>query len=137
APWSAISCNVRARAGCRNRVPGASASPAELLGQAAQRVPERAAVPKQCYLLDEMPKSVVGKVLANRLRIDAAEKTFRAALSALGLEAPFELSVVDRGAGGLRVEVALDESDASQEARVAAALRGFPLPHLIRRKNHD
>jgi len=63
--------------------PGMDAQPAELLKWAAARTPERAAVPTQLYLIDNIPLTAVGKVFKPALRTDAAERAVRRLLAFL------------------------------------------------------
>jgi fatty-acyl-CoA synthase len=47
----------------------------------AARIPERAAIPKEIFIVDKIPLTDTGKPAKVRLRHDAAERTFRAVLS--------------------------------------------------------
>jgi fatty-acyl-CoA synthase len=57
--------------------PGAKAEPGELIHWAAGHTPERAAVPTQLYIVDNIPLTAVGKVFKPALRTDAAERAVR------------------------------------------------------------
>ena len=61
------------------------ATPDELLAWAAERVPERAAAPKDVELLDEIPQTAVGKPYKAELRRRAAERAARDAIAATGV----------------------------------------------------
>jgi len=63
--------------------PGAKVEPAELARWAAGRTPERAAVPTQIYVIDNIPLTAVGKVFKPALRTDAAERAVRRMLAPL------------------------------------------------------
>lgn len=117
--------------------PGSTAKPEDLLRHAAQRVPERAAVPKHCFVLSDMPKTSVGKIQKNQLRVDAVQRTLQAALLDAGVEGWFDVLAVDQGAAGLRVEVNLDDAGQDQESKIEIALRGFPLSYVVRRVRHE
>lgn len=54
--------------------PGASASEEELLEHASRHVPERAAVPKDIWLIESMPVTAVGKTFKPALRLDAIRR---------------------------------------------------------------
>ncbi|HBN8224767.1 TPA: acyl-CoA synthetase [Pseudomonas aeruginosa] len=54
--------------------PGASASEEELLEHASRHVPERAAVPKDVWLIESMPVTAVGKTFKPALRLDAIRR---------------------------------------------------------------
>ena len=56
---------------------GAKAEPAELIQWVASHTPERAAVPTQLYIVDNVPLTAVGKVFKPALRSDAAERALR------------------------------------------------------------
>jgi fatty-acyl-CoA synthase len=62
---------------------GARVTAAELVAVAARRISERAAVPKEIFILDKLPLTTVGKPLKTELRQDAAERAFRAALAVI------------------------------------------------------
>lgn len=64
-------------------VAGSRMTEASLLAHAAARIPERASIPKAIFFLDKMPLTDTGKPAKVRLRHDAAERTFRTALSQL------------------------------------------------------
>jgi fatty-acyl-CoA synthase len=81
-------------------VPGARATAAELIASLSGRVAERAAIPKEIYILDAMPLTDVGKPIKSALRRDAAERAFTAALS--------EGTGLSRRAGALAVTVRPD-----------------------------
>lgn len=113
--------------------PGAQASIDELLRYAATNVPERAAVPKQCYLLPQMPKTAVGKIQKNLLRVDAIERMFDAALGDASWRSTATIKAFDRGARGFFVEIHVrgqlpNRTDADQR------LRALTIPYEIRQE---
>lgn len=112
--------------------PGADATPQDILRHAGQHVPERAAVPKHCYLLTEMPKTLVGKIQKNILRCDAIERAFRAALAEARIAGQFEVKALDLGSRGFLVEIAVAVSGKEHEQSLKDALRGFTIPFQIR-----
>jgi fatty-acyl-CoA synthase len=61
-------------------VAGSRITEAALLACAAARIPERAAVPKEIFLVDKIPLTDAGKPAKAVLRHDAAERAFRSAL---------------------------------------------------------
>ena len=109
--------------------PGASASADSVLRYAAEHMPERAAIPKHCFVLPEMPKTSVGKIQKNLLRVDAIERMFRAALDGIGRDA--EVQATDRGSRGFFVEIRVPTRDAD-DAALAGALRCFTIPYAVR-----
>ncbi len=74
--------------------PGAAISEQALLEAAAPAIHERAAIPKEVFILPALPLTGVGKINKQALRLDAARRTFADALGAQGLVAgSFELDV--------------------------------------------
>ena len=73
--------------------PGAQLEAADLLARLAARIPERAAVPKEIFIVDAIPLTDAGKPAKTVLRHDAAERTFRSVLSTIPLPPPHELEV--------------------------------------------
>jgi fatty-acyl-CoA synthase len=84
--------------------PGSRASPQDLLAFLEGRVLERAAMPKEIHILEQLPLTEVGKPLKNQLRLLAAEREFR-----LVLERATGLTGRDDGVG-LDVSVKPHES---------------------------
>lgn len=111
--------------------PGSQAFPEELLQYAATHVPERAAIPKQCYLLPQMPKTAVGKIQKNLLRLDAIERMFDAALGDALLDSAATVKAVDRGAKGFLVEIIV-KGDLPDHAEIDHRLRALTIPYEIR-----
>ena len=62
-------------------VAGYRITEAALLACVAARIPERAAIPKEIFIVDRIPLTDAGKPAKVMLRHDAAERTFRNALS--------------------------------------------------------
>ncbi|MDB6084931.1 MAG: AMP-dependent synthetase and ligase, partial [Gammaproteobacteria bacterium] len=62
-------------------VAGSQLSEAALLALVAARIQERAAIPKEIFIVDKIPLTDAGKPAKVTLRHDAAERTFRAVLS--------------------------------------------------------
>src|SRR5439155_27012616 len=81
-------------------VPGASASEAELLTFAAQRVDEAAARPRSVTIIDSMPMTNVGKIYKPELRLMAA----RAVIDALVAQACREAGLPDAARPQVRAD---------------------------------
>ena len=62
-------------------VPGAQANASDLIAFVAVRIAERAAIPKEIFIVDSMPLTDIGKPIKAALRRDAAERTLRTVLS--------------------------------------------------------
>ncbi|MGU3586696.1 AMP-binding protein [Rhodococcus sp. C26F] len=104
---------------------------AELAQHVRERLRERAAIPKNYFVIDDLPKSAVGKILKNRLRVDATERAFAGLLDEMGLIGRYDLLVVDGGASGVEVIVHLHDTDPAVYARVATALSSMTVRHRI------
>lgn len=65
-------------------VAGAKATPDELLAHVRERISERAAVPKHVEIMDELPKTAVGKVFKPKLRALAIARVLDGVLAGLG-----------------------------------------------------
>lgn len=61
--------------------PGVDATEADILSWVADRIPERAAIPKVITILDTLPVTAVGKPYKVALRADATVREFRRALA--------------------------------------------------------
>jgi fatty-acyl-CoA synthase len=103
--------------------PGMSITAAELIERAAPRISERAAIPKEIFVMDSLPLSAVGKPLKVELRQDAAERVFRAVLAQLpafsGKPGVLDVTVEPHPVHGSLVRIALrDPADlASPEVK--------------------
>ena len=63
---------------------GSSLSPEEILDYLKQEIGERAAVPKEVIIIDEMPLTLVGKIFKPALRWDSTKRVYITELQALG-----------------------------------------------------
>ena len=80
-------------------VKGATATEAELLEYARDRIPERAAHPKTVEILPELPKTAVGKVFKPDLRRMAIKRVYNAALANADVAAEVADVVEDKKRG--------------------------------------
>ncbi len=80
-------------------VDGAQVSERELMEHVQKSVSERAAIPKHLEILDELPKTAVGKVFKPDLRRLAITRTYDEALREAGLSAKVIEVVEDRKLG--------------------------------------
>ena len=101
---------------------GAEADGAALKAFAAEHVGERAARPVWVEVLDELPKTAVGKVFKPDLRCRALVRVYETALRETGVEAT--VRVVEDPKLGLVAEVAFGDDVAEED--VATALDQFP-----------
>jgi fatty-acyl-CoA synthase len=80
-------------------VAGASAAADELLSHAKRRIPERAALPKHVEILDDLPKTPIGKIFKPDLRRRAIRRVLDNALSEVGIDARIHDVIEDRTRG--------------------------------------
>ncbi|WP_293573717.1 acyl-CoA synthetase [Phaeobacter sp.] len=105
-------------------VDGATASAQELLEYCQVHVHERAAIPKHVTVMDELPKTAVGKVFKPDLRKHAITRIYNEALLKAGLPARVE-AVVDDKARGLVAQV---EDNGAKAADISDVLGAFTRP---------
>jgi fatty-acyl-CoA synthase len=106
-------------------VAGSPMSEARLLAEAAARIPERAAIPKEIFLVDKLPLTDAGKPAKATLRHDAAERTFRFELSKIaGLSAArrLEITVGAHPLEGTLVTISLALPASVNSAALVAAI---------------
>lgn len=101
---------------------GASVTIEELLAYAKDHIPEHAAVPKHVEIMDELPKTAVGKVFKPDLRKSAIRRIYGAALEAAETGARI-VDVIDSKETGLTAVVEGGEDEA-----VNQVLGAFPRP---------
>jgi fatty-acyl-CoA synthase len=63
---------------------GASATTNEIMEWARAKIGERAAVPKEVFIIDQIPLTAVGKIFKPALRWDATRRVYEQELAALG-----------------------------------------------------
>ncbi|MGB0798554.1 MAG: acyl-CoA synthetase, partial [Planktomarina sp.] len=96
-------------------IEGGSATPEELIKYAADKVPERAAHPKFVEIMDELPKTAVGKIFKPDLRKSAITRIYNAALDGAGVDAAV-VAVVEDKKRGLVAQVRGTADDAAIKA---------------------
>ncbi|NIZ63156.1 acyl-CoA synthetase [Sedimentitalea sp. CY04] len=105
-------------------VAGASVTPEELMEFCKRHVHERAAIPKHMTILDELPKTAVGKVFKPDLRRNAITRVYNDALLKAGLAARVE-NVIDDKKRGLVAQV---EANGISDEKIAKVLGSFTRP---------
>ncbi len=107
-------------------VEGATVTLDELVAYAKEHVPERAAVPKHMEILDELPKTAVGKIFKPDLRKSAITRIYDAALEEAGMTARVAQVVEDKKRG---LVAQLNKGDAmASDADVTNVLGSFIRP---------
>ena len=97
---------------------GTSLSGTEILEAVEKAIGERAAVPKEIVILDELPLTSVGKIFKPALRWDATRRVYEDALKDLGnLAASVEVNVVEDKIHGAvaRISIAPGENASQKE----------------------
>jgi acyl-CoA synthetase (AMP-forming)/AMP-acid ligase II len=102
---------------------GSTVSAQALHEFAAERVPERAAVPVRIEILPQMPMTAVGKIFKPRLRQLAIEKVYGEVLQASGIEA----AVAVRDDKRLGVVATIRLGDVASRTAASDALARLPV----------
>ena len=102
---------------------GSNVSAQVLREFAAERVPERAAVPVRIEIIPQMPMTAVGKIFKPRLRNLAIERVCREALQASAIEA----SITVRADNRLGTVATIRLADAASRDAATDALARFPI----------
>ncbi|MGD1923973.1 MAG: acyl-CoA synthetase [Paracoccaceae bacterium] len=106
-------------------IDGASTTNEALTAYAAEHISERAAVPKHVEVLDELPKTAVGKVFKPDLRKAAIRRVYGAALKEAGIDS--EIEVQEDKTRGL-VATVVPKTPGADEAAIGKVLGTFPRP---------
>ncbi len=105
--------------------PGAEVSLEALQVHAQNSIDERPAWPKQIYVVETIPLTTVGKIYKPSLRRDAARRKIAALVhQEMGLPNA-EIEVLDGGARGMRITIALTEDDRSSVAGLEKELAAY------------
>jgi fatty-acyl-CoA synthase len=107
-------------------VEGATITHEELLAYAKEHVHERAAVPKYMEIMDELPKTAVGKIFKPDLRKSAIIRIYNAALADAGLDASV-VKVIESKKRGLVAQL-MKADDSIKDKDVTKVLGGFIRP---------
>jgi fatty-acyl-CoA synthase len=107
--------------------PGATATEEELISFAAERIPERPAVPKQILFVDKLPLTAVGKPMKHILQADIAKRVFTQALAPV--PGAWTLEVLNTGGSGLKLQVRV--ADAAARAKAEEILSAYSTPWVV------
>jgi len=102
-------------------VDGAIVTPDELIAHCKTHVKERAAQPKHINIMDELPKTAVGKIFKPDLRKDAITRIYNETLETNGLESRV-VSVIDDKKRGLVAQI---EANGVSDTAIQTILGGF------------
>ncbi len=106
-------------------VSGSTVKPAELLEHAKGRIGERAAIPKHVEVLEELPKTAVGKIFKPDLRRRAIARVFDAAFAESRLKLRVAEVVEDRKRG---LVARLERTGEVDEAQVDELMGHYTTP---------
>jgi fatty-acyl-CoA synthase len=123
--------------------PGSQATAAELVAFASSHIAEKAAIPKEVYIVDRIPLSAVGKPLKIALRRDAAERTFRTVLAegiaACGSKARVNTVVRPHATKGIELAILLADVGSEERDplanRIAQIMGPYPFAYVIEWQN--
>ncbi len=104
-------------------VDGATITSDELMAYAKEHIHERAAHPKHLEIMDELPKTAVGKIFKPDLRKSAIARIYNGALADTGATIS---SVIEDKKRGLVAHVA--KTDAVSDEDIGKALNAFTIP---------
>ena len=109
--------------------PGHSASVDELLQHAEQTIHERAAIPKDIWLLEQIPLTAVGKIFKPELRLDAMRRVL---LERLGdLAAIVQVEVVADTKYGMSAKITMEQPSNNWYAITTQRLSLFKLHYSL------
>lgn len=109
--------------------PGSQANEAELLEHAAAHIPERAAIPKDAWIIDAIPLTAVGKTFKPALRFDAITRVYQAAVGELHPAARVEVLSDDKA--GQLAHIYLPNQDQALAEAIGERLAGYAVGHRI------
>lgn len=109
------------------RKPGSNVDADTLLTYCAEKISERAAIPKRIEFIDAMPLTAVGKIFRPALRQRIAKLVLDAHLAKAGIAAAVQLEIEKKR--GLVANIVLE--DKSQRAAAEELLQGYTLAIVI------
>lgn len=109
--------------------PGNQASEADLLEHAAAHIPERAAIPKNAWIIDAIPLTAVGKTFKPALRLDAIARVYQSDLAEL--HPAIRVEVLSDDQAGQLAHVHLPNQDETLASAIAGRLAGYAVGHRI------
>jgi fatty-acyl-CoA synthase len=114
-------------------VPDSSATAEELLEHAATHIPERAAVPKNVWIIETIPLTPVGKIFKPSLRFDAIQRVFEEHLYHLDTGLKVEVEADD--VYGQLARIYVSNHNDTLHAAIEQILSGFAIRYKIMNKN--
>ena len=116
-------------------VEGRTLSIAQLQEHAEKSIGERAAIPKQIFIIDSIPLTPVGKMFKPALRWDATKRAYQFALSSIqNQETKINITVGEDKTYGTRVDIFITSPQSSTQ--LSAAVRELLAPYSIHYELH-
>lgn len=109
--------------------PGNQASEAELLEHAAAHIPERAAIPKNAWIVDAIPLTAVGKTFKPALRFDAIARVYQSDLAEL--HPAIRVEVLSDDQAGQLAHIHVPNQDEALASAIGERLAGYAVGHRI------
>ena len=112
---------------------GATTTEDEIMAYAKDNIVERAAIPKEVFILPEIPVTPVGKIFKPALRWDAARRAFEGALAQIRKEGiTFKVEVGPHPIHGTAAKITVSDDDKQKaEARIHDLLKDFTIRYEI------
>ncbi|WP_250462255.1 acyl-CoA synthetase [Microbulbifer litoralis] len=104
---------------------GTEATAEELINYCAEHIPERAAVPKNIWIIDEIPHTAVGKVFKPDLRRDAIRRVIEERLGEKLPQDAFRVEVTPCKQHGQRADVFINRALAERQDEIASELANY------------
>jgi fatty-acyl-CoA synthase len=108
-------------------IPGSHATASGLIAFVAEHIAERAAIPKEIFIVDRIPLTDVGKPGKAALRREVAERTFRTVLSeATGLSCDsgrFQVTVAPHATHGALVTILMMDTHCTERDILAGRIQ--------------
>ncbi|MDB6042474.1 MAG: AMP-dependent synthetase and ligase [Gammaproteobacteria bacterium] len=108
-------------------IPGSQATAPGLIAFVAEHIAERAAIPKEIFIVDRIPLTAVGKPAKAALRREVAERTFRSVLSAaIGLSCEsgqFQVAVKPHATHGALVTIVMMDTHSTERDILAGRIQ--------------
>lgn len=108
---------------------GHSSSPDELLSHAQQHIHERAAIPREIWLIEHVPMTAVGKIFKPQLRLDAVRRVLAERLADLAKQV--DIAVVKDAKHGISAQIKVQQPISDWERLATERLALFKLHYSL------
>ena len=112
---------------------GSSMAGSDILEQVEKIIGERAAVPKEVVVIDELPLTPVGKIFKPALRWDAIKRVYEDALKDLGsTAASVEVKVVEDKIHGAVANISIAPGENASQQEIENKVGGLLSRYTVR-----